>query len=53
MIKIPDEDMELFESIEMPYIEQYGEVNNHMYFVNATKDPDAPHHPEILLKKKK
>lgn len=52
VIKVSDDNMELFESIEMPYTEQYGEVNNHMYFVNDTKDTSAPHPPAILLKNK-
>ncbi len=53
VIKVSDENMELFESIEMPYIEQFGEDNNHMYFVNDTKDTGAPHPPAILLQNNK
>ncbi|MBM7713282.1 hypothetical protein MHB50_13835 [Siminovitchia sp. FSL H7-0308] len=52
VIKVSDDSMKLFESLEMPYTEQYGEINNHMYFVNETKDNSTPHPPAILLKNK-
>ena len=53
VIKVSDDDMALFESLEMPYTMQYGEVNSNMFFVNDTKDPSAPHSPVVLLKKMK
>ena len=51
MIKVPDDDEALFESIEMPYTAQFGDVNNNTYFVNEKTDSNAPHSPVILLKK--
>lgn len=52
VIKVSDDKMKLFESIEMPYTEQYGEVNNHMYFVNNIKGLKEPYSPVVLLKNK-
>lgn len=44
---------ELLDSIEMPYTEHYGEVNNHMYFVNDIKAIKEPDLPIVLLKRHK
>ena len=51
VIKIPDDEVELFESLEMPYTMQYGDVNSNIFFVNSTKKPNAPYSPVTLLKK--
>ena len=52
VIKVSDNDEALFESIEMPYTVQFGDVNN-TYFVNKKTDINAPFYPVILLKKVK
>lgn len=52
VIKMQDDDVELFESLEMPYTMQYGEVNSNIFFVNNTEKNNAPYSPAILLKKK-
>ncbi|MFP7169500.1 hypothetical protein [Terribacillus halophilus] len=33
----------LFESLEMPYTEQYGPQNSHCYYEHRSDDPSAPH----------
>lgn len=38
---IKDEDV--FQSLEMPYTEQYGDHNDHKHFINLTNDPNAPY----------
>ncbi|SDD40873.1 hypothetical protein SAMN05421663_11084 [Terribacillus halophilus] len=45
------ENEELFQSLEMPYTEQFGEKNNNIYFVNLKEDPKAPYSPIILFPK--
>jgi len=52
VIKVQDDDVELFESLEMPYTMQYGEVNSNIFFVNNTEKLNVPYSPAILLKKK-
>lgn len=47
-----EEDEELFQSLEMPYTEQYGDVNTNCYYVNDPKDKNAPYSPAILFKNK-
>lgn len=51
-VKLGDEEAELFDSLEMPYTEQYGGVNNHMYFVNELNGRQTPNSPAILLGRK-
>ncbi|MGN7313393.1 hypothetical protein ACTHQ4_20105 [Alkalicoccobacillus gibsonii] len=43
------EDEEKFNALEMPYTEQFGEINQHNYFANLTNDPKAPYSPIILF----
>ena len=43
--------MELFDSLEMPYTMQYGEVNSNIFLVNNTEKLNVPYSPAILLKK--
>lgn len=50
VINVSDDDMALFESIEMPYTGQYGDVNSNIYFVNEISDSAVPHSPVTLLK---
>lgn len=50
VIKIPDDEVKLFESLEMPYTMQYGDVNSNIFFGNSTKN-NAPYSPVTLLKK--
>ena len=52
VFNVSDDDGRLFESLEMPYTEQYGESNNNMYFVNDIKELKNPYSPIVLLKKK-
>lgn len=52
VIRIQDDDVELFESLEMPYTMQYGDVNSNIFFVNNTKKTNVPYSPVVLLKKK-
>lgn len=47
---IADEDEDLFNSLEMPYTEQFGDCNSNCHFVNIKKDENAPHPPSILFK---
>lgn len=51
VIKVADDDMTIFESLEMPYTEQFGDFNSNIYFVNDIEDATGPHAPVILLKK--
>ena len=52
VVKIEDDEQELFESLEMPYISQYGEVNSHIYFVNGGKENKLPNSIGYLWEKK-
>lgn len=51
VVRIENEEQELFESLEMPYITQYGEVNSHIYFVNGGKENKPPNPVSILWEK--
>ena len=51
VIKIPDDEVELFESLEMPYTMQYGDVNSNIFFVNSSEKPNEPYSPVTLLHK--
>lgn len=53
VIKVSDNDESLFETLEMPYTAQFGDVNNNTYFVNGGADINAPFSPVILLKKER
>ena len=50
VMKIADEEIALFESLEMPYTDQYGEVNSHIFFVNETQNGSTPRSPITLSK---
>ncbi|WP_303967858.1 hypothetical protein [Sporosarcina ureae] len=52
VFRIEDDERELFESLEMPYITQYGDVNSHMYFVNGGKENKPPNPIGILWERK-
>ncbi|MFP7493413.1 hypothetical protein SFC66_06445 [Terribacillus saccharophilus] len=43
-------DVDLFESLEMPYTDQFGLKNTHIYYEHQHKDKNAPYHPIILFK---
>ncbi len=43
------EDEDKFNSLEMPYTEQFGEVNHNNYFLNLKDDSNAPYSPVILF----
>ena len=43
------ENEDIFNSLEMPYTEQFGEYNNNYYFINLKQDPKAPYSPVILF----
>lgn len=43
------ENEDLFQSLEMPYTEQFGDMNHHNYYVNQKDDPNAPFSPIILF----
>lgn len=51
VIKVSEGNTGRFESLEMPYTEQYGEDNNNMYFVNDIGNLEKPYSPVVLLKK--
>ncbi|VDG98070.1 Uncharacterised protein [Lysinibacillus sphaericus] len=51
IFRIEDDERELFESLEMPYITQYGDVNSHIYFVNGGKENKPPNPIGILWEK--
>ena len=50
VIAVPDDGVELFESLEMPYTAQYGEVNSHSYYIRDLEGNDVPCSPVTLLK---
>ena len=39
------ENEDTFNSLEMPYTEQFGKINNNIYFINLKQDPNAPYSP--------
>ncbi|MEC0303716.1 hypothetical protein [Terribacillus saccharophilus] len=41
--KLEPSDEKLFESLEMPYTEQYGPRNTHSYYEHQVDDPAAPY----------
>ncbi len=43
------ENEEVFQSLEMPYTEQFGEKNSNKYFLNLEEDLKAPYSPIILF----
>ncbi|WP_145524323.1 hypothetical protein [Virgibacillus sp. SK37] len=43
------ESEDTFNSLEMPYTEQFGEINHNNYFINLKDDPRAPYSPVILF----
>ena len=43
------ESEDTFNSLEMPYTEQFGENNSHNYFLNLKQDPKAPYSPVIIF----
>ena len=43
------ESEDTFNSLEMPYTEQFGENNSHNYFLNLKQDPKAPYSPIIIF----
>lgn len=53
VINVADDDVELFESLEMPYVGQYGEVNSNIFFVNEISEGRKPCPPISLYKKNK
>ena len=44
---------EVFQSLEMPYTEQFGDRNDQRHFINLKNDPNAPYDPIILFKETK
>lgn len=44
VVMLEDDEREKFESLEMPYVSQYGERNSHIYYVNGG-DEDRPPKP--------
>ncbi|MFJ6411301.1 hypothetical protein ACIQLG_00720 [Terribacillus saccharophilus] len=44
-----DDDEELFESLEMPYSEQFGPTNRNNLYEHQTDDKNAPYNPKGLF----
>jgi hypothetical protein len=50
-IKLLDNnDEDLFESLEMPYTEQFGPVNTNIFYEHNHKDINVPYPSKILFK---
>ena len=47
---IPDEKEELFQSLELPYTDQFGYGNSNQSYCHETTDEDAPYSPIMLFK---
>lgn len=52
VVKIEDNEQELFDSLEMPYVSQYGDANSHIYYVNGEDDDDLPNPIGYLWERK-
>ncbi|HLR68659.1 MAG TPA: hypothetical protein VK105_16295 [Virgibacillus sp.] len=52
VVKIEDDEQKLFDSLEMPYVSQYGDTNSHIYYVNGKDDDDLPNPIGYLWERK-